>query len=144
MKDGAVIMFQRAWLADGTITEGARDRATRFTVAGDGAPAGRRRKKDRAKGREKRKRERAGAAAGDASAATGLFEALRAWRLAEAKRSGVPAFRILNDRTLLGVATETPHDEGALLRVAGIGPGLARRYGAALLGIVARYESASR
>ena len=45
----------------------------------------------------------------------------------------------MNDRTLLAVATETPLDEGALLRVAGIGPGLSRRYGAALLGIVARF-----
>ena len=73
------------------------------------------------------------------SRAKALFEALREWRLGEAKRAGVPAFRIMNDRTLLGVATETPNDEGALLRVAGIGPGVARRYGAALLGIVSRY-----
>ena len=77
------------------------------------------------------------------SAASGksgeLFEALRAWRLNEAKRAGVPAFRIMSDRTLLAVAAETPVDEGALLRVAGIGPGLSRRYGAALLGIVARF-----
>jgi DNA topoisomerase-3 len=70
-----------------------------------------------------------------------LFEALRAWRLAEAKREGLPPFRVLHDRTLLGVATEAPGDEAALLRVAGIGPGLARRYGAALLHIVARHTS---
>jgi len=71
--------------------------------------------------------------------ANALFEELRAWRLAEAKRTGLPAFRIVNDRTLLGVAAEAPADEAALLRVAGIGPGLARRYGAELLRIVARY-----
>ena len=68
-----------------------------------------------------------------------LFDALRAWRLAEARRTGLPAFRIVNDRTLLGVATEAPIDEGSLLRVAGIGPGLARRYGAELLSIVASH-----
>ncbi|MDP9151280.1 MAG: HRDC domain-containing protein, partial [Myxococcota bacterium] len=93
------------------------------------------------------KRERAPrgsqAARGTSEAATrangALFEALRAWRLAEARRTGLPAFRILNDRTLLGVATEAPGDEGALLRVAGIGPGIARKYGAEILIIVARH-----
>ncbi len=146
VKEGAVIVFQRARLT-GRTADGANERAMGFMVTGDMPSAGRRSKKERGKkergvGREKRKRERVRPAAGASSTAHGLFEALRAWRLAEAKRSGVPAFRILNDRTLLGVATETPHDEGALLRVAGIGPGLARRYGAALLGIVARYETA--
>ena len=82
---------------------------------------------------------RAPAASLSSVVAKDLFEALRAWRLGEAQRVGVPAFRILHDRTLLGVATEAPRDEDALLRVAGIGPGLARRYGTALLGIVARY-----
>ena len=142
VKDGAVILFQRAWLAAGTTVEAARQRATRFTIAGDGTTSATRKKKA-GKTRTKRKRDRVRPAAAPADA-NGLFEALRAWRLAEARRSGVPAFRILNDRTLLGVATETPHDEGALLRVAGIGPGLARRYGAALLRLVARYDAASR
>ena len=97
-------------------------------------------------GRGDRKGPRAGARSAAASAASAvagtagaLFEALREWRLAEAKRTGLPAFRIMNDRTLRGVATETPLDEDALLRVAGIGPGLSRRYGVALLRIVARF-----
>jgi DNA topoisomerase-3 len=72
-------------------------------------------------------------------AAEALFQALRAWRLAEAKRSGLPAFRVLSDRTLLAIAAESPDDEDALLRVHGIGPALAKRYGSAVLGIVARY-----
>jgi hypothetical protein len=46
----------------------------------------------------------------------------------------------MNDRTLLGVAAATPVDESALLKVAGVGPGLSRRYGAALLSIVARFS----
>ncbi len=144
VKDGATITYQRAWLTEGATAGAALEQRARFTIAGE--PRGSRRpkpKKERRKGRENPKRDRVRPAPSAPGAASGLFEALRAWRLVEAKRSGVPAFRILNDRTLLGVATETPHDESALLRVAGIGPGLARRYGAALLGIVARYGAPS-
>jgi len=71
--------------------------------------------------------------------AEGLFQALRAWRLAEAKRCGLPAFRIVTDRTLLGIAAALPRDEAGLLGVTGVGPALARRYGAMLLAIVARH-----
>ncbi len=143
VKDAAVIAFQRAWLTVGATSEAALEQGASFKIAGEVRGA-RRPKKERRKGRESRKRERVRPAASTPGSSHGLFEELRAWRLAEARRSGVPAFRILNDRTLLGVATETPHDESALLRVAGIGPGLARRYGAALLGIVARYAAQPR
>ena len=37
-----------------------------------------------------------------------IEEALRGWRLAEAKRRGVPAFRIFSDRVLRVMATERP------------------------------------
>jgi DNA topoisomerase-3 len=68
-----------------------------------------------------------------------LLEALREWRVTEARRVGLPAFRILNDRTLLGVATQAPASESALLQVSGVGPSVMRRYGPALLDIVARH-----
>jgi superfamily II DNA helicase RecQ len=55
-----------------------------------------------------------------------------------AKKLGVPAFRVLTDRTLVGIATEVPADEQALLGVSGIGPALLAKYGRALLGVVAR------
>jgi len=56
-------------------------------------------------------------------------------RLSEAKRAGVPAFRVLHDRTLLAIAAARPRDEAALLAVPGIGPALLKRYGRQVLGI---------
>jgi DNA topoisomerase-3 len=148
VKDGTPVHFQRAYLAAVTGGERETGRASpRFTIAGDGPRKSRRPKSSKGrKGRGEGKRPRAVVRAPNALAASAsahssgaLFEALRAWRLAEAKRTGLPAFRVMNDRTLLGIATEIPLDEGALLRVAGIGPGLSRRYGAALLSIVSRF-----
>ncbi len=66
-----------------------------------------------------------------------LWAALRTWRAAEAKRRRVPAFRILTDRVLVGLASECPHDEEGLLAIAGIGPTIVRKYGDALLRLVA-------
>jgi DNA topoisomerase-3 len=67
-----------------------------------------------------------------------LEAALRAWRTTEAKKRRVPAFRILTDRTLIGIVHARPKDESELLDVSGIGPALLQKYGRALLSIVAR------
>ncbi len=64
-----------------------------------------------------------------------LVERLRQWRLEESRRRGVPAFRILTNRTLLAVAAARPTDQEELLAVAGVGPALTRRYGRDLLAI---------
>jgi DNA topoisomerase-3 len=72
-----------------------------------------------------------------------LHEALKTWRLVEAKRRGVPAFRILTDRALLGIVNDRPTSERALLAVPGIGPQLAKKHGSALLAIVRRTERES-
>ena len=50
-----------------------------------------------------------------------LEQALRAWRLMEAKRRGVPAFRILADATLEAIAEARPSTAAELLAVTGIG-----------------------
>ena len=137
VKDGAVIAFQRVYLT-GPANRESGDVGLRFMMSDSG-------RKQRVPRKKKRERARSGDASPQApgpepsAGSQALFEALRTWRLAEARKTGVPAFRILHDRTLLGVATETPQNEAALLRVAGIGPGLARRYGTALLDIVARH-----
>jgi DNA topoisomerase-3 len=65
-----------------------------------------------------------------------LLKSLRAWRLREARKKGVPAFRILTDRALHGIAGASPRDEAALLAVAGVGPAVARKYGAEIVAIV--------
>ncbi|WP_052518588.1 DNA topoisomerase 3 [Archangium violaceum] len=70
-----------------------------------------------------------------------LVEALKAWRLAEARRRRVPAFRILTDKVLGAIATARPRDGLALQRVHGVGPKLAERYGEAILGLVGRMSS---
>jgi len=69
-------------------------------------------------------------------AAEALFEKLREWRLNEARRRRVPAFRILTDRTLVAICRARPADHEELLDVPGIGPTLARKYGAKVLDLV--------
>jgi len=67
-----------------------------------------------------------------------LFDQLREWRLGEARRRRVPAFRILTDRVLVAICRAKPTDVDELLEVPGIGPALARKYGKAILETVAR------
>jgi DNA topoisomerase-3 len=67
-----------------------------------------------------------------------LVARLRAWRLEEARRRRIPAFRIFGDRTLFALAESRPQSEGALLAVTGLGPKIVQRYGEALLKLVAR------
>jgi RecQ family ATP-dependent DNA helicase len=56
-------------------------------------------------------------------------EALRAWRLAEARRLGVPAFRIFTDRALRGLVNLRPGTTSEMLAVPGIGLRTAEKYG---------------
>ncbi len=64
-----------------------------------------------------------------------LADQLRAWRKAEAARTGKPAFIVLSDRTLTAIAADTPQNLTELGRVAGIGPDKSDRYGAALIAL---------
>ena len=65
-----------------------------------------------------------------------LEASLRAWRKEEAKKNSVPAFRIMTDRTLLGVTEARPRNEAALLAVYGAGPSLVAKHGEQILQIV--------
>ena len=65
-----------------------------------------------------------------------IDEALRAWRKDEATKRRVPAFRIMTDKMLLGVAASRPENETALLAVHGVGPSLVAKYGGKILQIV--------
>jgi DNA topoisomerase-3 len=65
-----------------------------------------------------------------------IEQALRAWRLSEAKRRRVPAFRIFGDRALLSIATTAPRNEAQLLAVQGIGAGIVKKYGAQIFRLV--------
>jgi DNA topoisomerase-3 len=55
---------------------------------------------------------------------------LRLWRLAEAKRRGVPAFRIFSDQVLKAVAARRPATAAELLAIPGLGIGTVEKYGA--------------
>ncbi|MBE2251387.1 MAG: DNA topoisomerase 3 [Myxococcus sp.] len=68
----------------------------------------------------------------------GLVEALRAWRLAEAKKRRVPAFRVLTNRALVAVAEARPTSERALLNVKGLGPKVVQQSGRQLVELCAR------
>jgi DNA topoisomerase-3 len=65
-----------------------------------------------------------------------LFERLREWRLAEARKRGVPAFRILTDRVLTALCRARPSDEDELLEVSGIGPHTAKKFGRGILAVI--------
>ncbi len=59
-----------------------------------------------------------------------LEETLRLWRLAEAKRRGVPAFRIFSDQVLKAVAAKRPATAAELLAIPGLGISTVEKYGA--------------
>ena len=69
---------------------------------------------------------------------TRLDEALRGWRLAEAKRRGVPAFRICTDATLKAIAERRPSSAAELLAIPGIGMKAVENYGATIYRLVAQ------
>ncbi len=71
----------------------------------------------------------------------GLFERLRAWRRRVADARGKPAWTILDDRALRGIARERPATPAALLRVKGIGEKRLADFGAAILEMVAGREA---
>jgi DNA topoisomerase-3 len=66
-----------------------------------------------------------------------LEQALRAWRLAEAKRRNMPAFRIFGDRTLRNIASTCPRSDSDFLAVPGIGMGTVEKYGAQIYHLIA-------
>ena len=75
------------------------------------------------------------------AAAQALFEALRAFRLAEARRQQVPPYVIASDRTLRDIAQLRPDSLGTLELAHGIGPSKVERYGEQILAVVREAES---
>jgi DNA topoisomerase III len=57
-------------------------------------------------------------------------DSLRRWRLSEAKRRGVPAFRIFSDQVLKAVADKRPATAAELLAIPGLGISTVEKYGA--------------
>ena len=135
-KDGKTIAFRKVHL----LADGKRAKVEALVALEiDGDPMG----TARAGGSRARKKPRPTPTASRADDPTTnsevpkLFEDLRAWRLAEARKRGVPAFRILSDRVLFAICEDLPTSEDALLRVPGMGPKLVRQYGEEILGTIA-------
>ena len=72
-----------------------------------------------------------------AGADPGVWEALKAWRTATARATGVPAYLIVHDATLAAVAEARPTTRAELLALPGLGPVKAERYGDTLLAVLA-------
>ncbi len=72
--------------------------------------------------------------AGPVSQAAG--EALRAWRKARSDEDGVPAYVVLSNKQLEGIAAAMPSDDRELLACNGIGPTKLERYGEDILAIL--------
>ena len=72
-------------------------------------------------------------------AGQGLEEALRAWRLQQAKRRNLPAFRIFNDRVLKGIVSALPRNGIQLSAISGIASNLVKQSGDQICHIVNQY-----
>ena len=101
---------------------------------------GKRRKKARVAHREKgaRKRQTAPAPQKAPPVNATVEKALRDWRLAEAKRRAVPAFRILSDKSLQAIVAEKPLSIRELMEIPGVGARVAEQYGAQIFRILER------
>lgn len=71
----------------------------------------------------------------------GLEEALRAWRLKEAKRRVIPAFRIFSDRVLKSIASDLPRSDHQLLQISGVGSSLVKKYGDEICKVVKQHAN---
>jgi ATP-dependent DNA helicase RecQ len=71
-------------------------------------------------------------------AARSLWEALRAWRLEEARRQELAPYAIFHDSTLLEVARQRPISLMSLAMIPGVGASKLERYGSAIIGMVAQ------
>ncbi|MEU4920910.1 DNA helicase RecQ [Streptomyces parvus] len=67
-----------------------------------------------------------------------VFEALRAWRGAQAKEQGVPAYVIFHDATLREIATVHPTTIGELGGISGLGEKKLATYGEGVLEVLAQ------
>ena len=65
-----------------------------------------------------------------------LLDLLRSWRTEKAKASGMPAYVICNDRTLVEIASTRPATPSQLLGVHGLGEVKVNRFGDELLALV--------
>jgi superfamily II DNA helicase RecQ len=148
-KDGKSIPFRKAMLtsAGEAVEEGEALELQMKSVAVSAAKERKGRKNKPAKGKRGARASAEGSKGprlrGAVSAATAedqrLEESVRQWRLAEAKRLGVPAFRVLTDRALRAIVEERPGTAAELLAIPGIGISTVEKYGAHIYRLVQQH-----
>ena len=69
-----------------------------------------------------------------------LFDQLRTLRAELARQAGVPAYLIFHDATLLNIASAKPSTEAELLAISGVGEQKAKKYGQAVLAVIAEWK----
>ncbi|MBK8208212.1 MAG: ATP-dependent DNA helicase RecQ [Planctomycetes bacterium] len=129
-KDGKLINFERAFLTREAKAEGIHA-ANWVNLPDDesAVPA----EKPARKARQKSAKQAIAQAESLAEPDAEIVQALKGWRLTQAKSEGVQAFRILSNKTLNAIARDKPTTEEQLLRVPGIGPQKLEAYGAGIL-----------
>ncbi|MEV0324221.1 DNA helicase RecQ [Streptomyces sp. NPDC050658] len=94
-------------------------------------------------GKGERKAKAAAAVAELPAEAVPVFEALRAWRGAQAKELGLPAYVIFHDATLREIASLRPSSLAELGGVSGLGEKKLATYGEGVLEVLAGLEGAA-
>jgi ATP-dependent DNA helicase RecQ len=99
----------------------------------------------RAAGTRERKSRSGGAAAAVELPAelVPVFEALRAWRAAQAKENGVPAYVIFHDATLREIAVRRPASLTDLGSIGGVGEKKLSTWGEGVLGVLSGLDGAT-
>jgi ATP-dependent DNA helicase RecQ len=69
--------------------------------------------------------------------AEAIFAALRRWRLEAARQAHVPPYVVFHDSVLRAIAQTRPRTPNALIEIPGVGEAKAKRFGAALLDVLA-------
>ena len=77
-----------------------------------------------------------GGPADDTSGENTLYEALRLWRLAEAKGQSIPPYVIFHDSVLREIAATRPVSLDELAQIKGVGASKLARYGSRVLGVL--------
>jgi ATP-dependent DNA helicase RecQ len=125
--DGKTIPFKRASLTHEGRESGAGDALGVVLRTGAGSSTGQKAKVKRLKDAE--------TAVPLSAAQKGLEERLRAWRKAEAAKTGKPAFIVCSDAALIAAVLACPQTIPELLTVSGFGKDKADRYGAEICAI---------
>ncbi len=135
-KDGRQIPYRTIRLTPLGVEMAAEPESIELVMKETAAPASKRKRKTKKKTKAKSAAPQAPAPpaskpkpAPKTKLDAGVTDALRAWRLNEARTRGVPAFRIMTDKVLDAIAERRPSSTAELLAISGIGINTVEKYG---------------